>query len=180
MSRKVRAYEEYSQASKISKKSIKADEREYMNIMKTETVEVVHQWNLRELYTNTKKLCGKFGKPERPVKDKGGYSIPDEEGPKTRWMEHFEELLNRPAPQDWSDIPPANDDLPVDCHPPTKKENIPGHQTAEEWRASRTRQYPSRGIQNGYRNQCGAIVPPLLEDVARRTSPIRMEGRLPH
>ena len=30
--------------------------------------------------------------------------------------------LNRPAPQDPSDIPSANDDLPVDCDPPTKKE----------------------------------------------------------
>ena len=34
----------------------------------------------------------------------------------------FEELLNRPAPQDLPDIPPADDDLPIDCDPPTKKE----------------------------------------------------------
>ena len=37
-------------------------------------------------------------------------------------MEHFEELLNRPAPRVLPDIPPASDDLPVDCDPPTKKE----------------------------------------------------------
>ena len=37
-------------------------------------------------------------------------------------MEHFGELLNRPAPQDPPDIPPANDDLPIDCDPSAKKE----------------------------------------------------------
>ena len=37
-------------------------------------------------------------------------------------MEHFEELLNRPAPQDPPDVPPASDDLPIACDPPTKKE----------------------------------------------------------
>ena len=37
-------------------------------------------------------------------------------------MEHFEELLNRPAPQDPPDIPPANDDVPINCDLPTKKE----------------------------------------------------------
>ena len=37
-------------------------------------------------------------------------------------MEHFEELLNRPAPQDLPDVQPASDDLTLDCDPPTKKE----------------------------------------------------------
>ena len=58
----------------------------------------------------------------RQVKDKGGKPIPDEEGQKKVWMEHFEELLNRPAPKDPPDIPPASDDLPVDCDPPIKEE----------------------------------------------------------
>ena len=51
-----------------------------------------------------------------------GKPIPDEEGQKKRWMEHFEQLPNRPAPQDLPDIPLANDDLPFNCDPPTKKE----------------------------------------------------------
>ena len=90
-----------------------------MNMLATETEEAAHQGNLRELCI--KKLSRKFGKPERLVKDKGGKPIPDEEGQKKRWMEHFDELLNRPAPQDPPDIPPANDDLPVMIHPPRRK-----------------------------------------------------------
>ena len=90
-------------------------------MLASETEEAAHQGNLRQLYITIKKLSGKFGKPERPVKDKGGKPFPDEEGEKKRWVEHFEELLNRPAPQDPPDIPPANDDSTIDCDPPTKR-----------------------------------------------------------
>ena len=48
-------------------------------------------------------------------------SIPYEDSQK-KWVEHSEELLNRPAPQDPPDIPPANDELPIGCDPATKKD----------------------------------------------------------
>ena len=78
-----------------------------MNMLATETEEVAHQGNLRELYTTIKKLSGKLEKPGRPVNDKGGEPNADTEGQKKRQMEHFEELLNRPATQGLPDIPPA-------------------------------------------------------------------------
>ena len=87
---KARACVEYSHTIEIAKKSIKADKREYMNMLATETEQAARQGNLRQLYTIIKKLSGTFGKPERPVKDKGGKPVPDEEGQKRRWMEHFE------------------------------------------------------------------------------------------
>jgi len=37
-------------------------------------------------------------------------------------VEHFEELLNRPAPPDPPDIQPADSDLHIDCSAPTKEE----------------------------------------------------------
>nr|KAG5702939.1 hypothetical protein BaRGS_034712 [Batillaria attramentaria] len=87
-----------------------------------ETEEAAYNANMRHLYATIKKLSGKFSKPERPVKDKEGKPIPDEEGQRKRWIEHFEELLNRPVPQNPPDIPPANDDMPIDCDAPTKEE----------------------------------------------------------
>ena len=69
--------EEYFHTSNTVKKSIKADEREYVNMLVTETEEAAHQGNLRELYTTIQKLSGKFGKPERPVKDKAWKPFPD-------------------------------------------------------------------------------------------------------
>ena len=90
-------------------------------MLAAETEESAHQGNLLELYTTTKKLSGKFGKSDRPIKDKGGKPTPEERHMK-RWMGHFEELLNRPAPQDPPHIPSANDGIHIDCDPPTKKE----------------------------------------------------------
>ena len=66
-----RAYKEYSHAIKSAKNSIKADKREYMNMLATETEDASHQGNLRELLITIKKLSGKYGKPERPVKGQG-------------------------------------------------------------------------------------------------------------
>lgn len=39
-----------------------------------------------------------------------------------RWTEHFEELLNRPAPASPPDIQAADVDLPIDCSKPTRDE----------------------------------------------------------
>jgi hypothetical protein len=55
---------------------------------------------MKDLYNTTKKLSGKFSKSERPVKDKEGRTTQGKEGQKNRWKEHFEEFLNRPAPQE--------------------------------------------------------------------------------
>ena len=119
---KAKAQEQYTQANKSVKKSIKADKKKYADTLATEAEEAARNGNMKDLYTITKKLSGKFSKPERPVKDKDGKQIVDEEGQKRRWVEYFEELLNRPAPQDPPDIQPADIDLPIDCSAPTKEE----------------------------------------------------------
>jgi hypothetical protein len=41
--------------------------------------------NMRELYTTIRKLSGKYGKPERPLKDKEGREIMEEEGGTDGW-----------------------------------------------------------------------------------------------
>ena len=77
---------------------------------------------MRGLYATKGNLTGKYNKPERPVKDKDGQSISDLDGQKRKWLERFEELLNRPALPDSSDIQPADNDLLIDCSAPTKEE----------------------------------------------------------
>ncbi|KAL8597015.1 hypothetical protein ACOMHN_050114 [Nucella lapillus] len=39
-----------------------------------------------------------------------------------REVEHPDELLSRPSPQDPPDIQPADSNLPTDCSPPLKEE----------------------------------------------------------
>ncbi|KAL3863347.1 hypothetical protein ACJMK2_005107, partial [Sinanodonta woodiana] len=119
---KAKANDEYAEANRSVKRSIKKDKKNYVEMLATEAEEAAHHGNTRDLYATIKKLSGKFAKPERPVKDRNGRAIPDEEGQKNRWVEHFQELLNRPAPANPPDVPPAESELPIECGAPTKEE----------------------------------------------------------
>ena len=83
---------------------------------------------MKQPYDTTRKLSGKYGRPERPVKDKNGKTIIGKEGQLSRWAEHFEELLNRPTPpnppppQKKKKIQPADLDLPINCEKPSRNE----------------------------------------------------------
>jgi len=74
---------------------------------------------MKTLYSITITLSGKFSKPHRPVKDMDGNTITLDKGRKKRWVQHFEELLNRAAPHRPPNVMPAEEDLPVDCNAPT-------------------------------------------------------------
>ncbi|VDP37122.1 unnamed protein product [Schistosoma curassoni] len=77
---------------------------------------------MKQLYDTTKKLAGKYSKPERPVKDKEGKPITEIQGQRNRWVEHFEELQNKPATMDPLYIETAHTDLPIDVTPSTNEE----------------------------------------------------------
>lgn len=78
--------------------------------------------NMKQLYDITKKFTGKFGRTERPVKYKNGSVLMGVDKQLSRWTEHFEELLNRPALANMPDISNAEEDLPIDCGTPTREE----------------------------------------------------------
>ncbi|VDP61499.1 unnamed protein product [Schistosoma curassoni] len=77
---------------------------------------------MKQLYDTTKKLAGKYSKPERPVKDKEGRPITEIQQQRSRWVEYFEELLNRSAPMNPPDMEAAHTDLPIDVNPSTTEE----------------------------------------------------------
>ncbi|VDP58510.1 unnamed protein product [Schistosoma curassoni] len=78
--------------------------------------------NMRQLYDTTKKLAGNYRKPERPVKSKEGKVITNIGEQRKRWVEHFKELLNRPAPLNTPNIEAISTNLSVDVGPPTIEE----------------------------------------------------------
>ena len=120
--RKAQAQEQYSEANRVVKRSIRTDKRNYMEALAAEAEEAAQKGNMRELYNNIKKLSGKFSQPERPVRDKEGKIIPEIEQQKRRWAEHFEDLLDRPPPPNPVNIQPASNDLPIVCDVPTKED----------------------------------------------------------
>ncbi|VDP49754.1 unnamed protein product [Schistosoma curassoni] len=77
---------------------------------------------MKQLYDATKKLAGRYSKPERPVKDKEGRPINEIQQQRNRWVEYFEELLNRVAPMNPPNIEAAQTDLPIDVIPLTTEE----------------------------------------------------------
>ncbi|VDP27426.1 unnamed protein product [Schistosoma mattheei] len=119
---KVKAQAEYAAVNKQVKRSIRTDKRKYVGDSATTAEKAVREENMRELYDITKKLSGNHRKPERPVKSKEGKLITNIEEQRNRWVEHFKELLNRPAPLNPPNIEAAHTDVPIDVGPPTFEE----------------------------------------------------------
>ncbi|VDO97548.1 unnamed protein product, partial [Schistosoma curassoni] len=119
---KVRAQAEYIEANKQVKKSIRADKKKYVEELATTAEKAAREENMKQLHNTTKKLAGKYSKPERSVKDKEGKPITEIQQQWNRWVEYFEELLNRPAPMNPLEIKVAHTDLPIDVNPPTTEE----------------------------------------------------------
>lgn len=92
----------------------------YIDALTLEAEEAVRHRNLKDLYSTTEKLSGKTSQPQRPIKDKEGKLIIGEEGQKKRWMQHSEELLNRPGPRD-----PPDRQGPVNRYKSTNKRGDP-------------------------------------------------------
>ncbi|VDP81764.1 unnamed protein product [Schistosoma curassoni] len=67
---KVKAQAECTRANKQVKRSIKADKRKYVGDLTTTAEKAAREGNMTRPYDTTKKLAGKFSKPERSVKDK--------------------------------------------------------------------------------------------------------------
>ncbi|CAH8467003.1 unnamed protein product, partial [Schistosoma curassoni] len=104
------------------KRSIRTGERKYVEDLAMTAEKAAREGNMKQLYDTTKKLCGNHRKPERPVKIKEGEVITNIEEQQNRWVEHFKELLNRPAPLNPPNIEAATTDLPNNADPPTIEE----------------------------------------------------------
>ena len=73
------------------------------------------------MHTITKQLCGKNTNHSGPVKEKGGDVVPTEHQQVARWVQHFQEVLNRPEPVEPAE-PPAEDILKINIAPSSKEE----------------------------------------------------------
>ncbi|VDP25714.1 unnamed protein product [Schistosoma margrebowiei] len=102
--------------------SIRADKKKYVEELTTTADKAARKGNMKQLHDTTKKLAGKYSKPERPVKDKEGRPITQIQQQRNRWVEYFEELLNRSAPINPPDIEAAHTNLPIDVNPRTTEE----------------------------------------------------------
>ena len=117
---KATAQEEYKEANRAVKNSVKTDKANFIEDLAKEAEDASAQGNMKQLYEITRKLAGKYKRTDRPIKDKNGNVLTSDEDQLKRWREHFEELLNRPPPQNPPDITPAEEVLQINCERPSK------------------------------------------------------------
>ena len=67
---KLKALEQYSEAHKKVRKSIRTDKMSFANDLARRAQEAAKLRNLKELYATTKRLYGKYQQEEKPIKDK--------------------------------------------------------------------------------------------------------------
>ncbi|VDP43767.1 unnamed protein product [Schistosoma margrebowiei] len=119
---KAKAQAEYTEVNKQVKRSIRTDKRKYVEDLATTAEKAAREGNMRKLYDTKKKLSGNHRRPERPVKSKEGEVITNIEEQQNRWVGHFKELLNRPAPLNQPNIEAAPTNLRINVGPPTIEE----------------------------------------------------------
>ena len=119
---KATAQEEYTEANRAVKNSVKTDKANFIEDLAKEAEDASAQGNMKQLYEITRKFAGKYKRTDRPIKDKNGNVLTSDKDQLKRCREHFEELLNRPPPQNPPDITPAEEVLQINCERPSKAE----------------------------------------------------------
>jgi len=112
----------YRTLDKEVKRMARADKTKYIENLAEEAEVAAKKQDLRTLYNITKTLNGNYSNKDLPVKDANGDTITKEEDKLNRWKQHFETILNRPAPSQSAVILEAEHDLQIDTNPPTLQE----------------------------------------------------------
>ncbi|VDP04558.1 unnamed protein product, partial [Schistosoma margrebowiei] len=131
---KFKAQSECVEANKQVKTSIRGDKQKYVEQLAVMTDETATEGNMRQLCDTTKKLVGKYSKPKKLVKDKEGNTITEIQKQSNRWVEQFDELLNKTPPLNSPNIKAPHPDLHMHVTPSTINCD---HQTNQQWESSR-------------------------------------------
>ena len=76
------------------------------------------------MYKITKSLNGNVSSGNCPIRDKEDNIIIDDTKDMSRWLNHFQSILNRPSPEEEADILEAETNLDINVDPPTEEEII--------------------------------------------------------
>jgi hypothetical protein len=116
------AKQEYRAKDREVKRSARRDRRAFLENLASEAETAVVRCELSTVYKITKQLCGRNSRQSVPVKAKDGSALPTEREQAARWVEHFQEVLNRPEPDEPADPNVAGADLDIDISPPSRAE----------------------------------------------------------
>ena len=80
-----------------------------------------------------------------------------EEGQKKRWMEHFQELLNRPRPEEPPDIPAAKTDLEMSMERPSMAEIVRAIKALKSGKAAGPDGIPPEALKSDIQTSAGIL-----------------------
>ena len=104
--------------------------------MASQAEEAAGQGNLKDLYMLTRKLSGKFQQSNIPIRDKESQMLMTTKQQLKQWVEHFTDLLNRPAPEEQPNILQAEVDLPISVEKPSKEDIMKAIRTLKNGKAA--------------------------------------------
>ena len=113
-----RTQQEYKIRDREVKRSARKDKRNFIKNLASEAEEAAEKKDFGTVYKITKQLCGNITNHSMPVKDKQGQMITTEREKAARWVQHFEEVLNQPDPEEPADPPPSESYLDIGTSPP--------------------------------------------------------------
>ena len=104
------------------KRSARSDKRSYIEEMADEAEQAAAMGKINVVYKITKRICGTCNNFNQSacVKDKNGDALTTERNQAARWVQHFQEVLNRPEPDGPANPPPVDDALEINTSPPTE------------------------------------------------------------
>ena len=103
-SRKIqRTQQEYKIRDREGKRSARKDKRNFIKTLASEAEEAAEKRDFGTVYMITNRLCGNNTNHSMPVKDKQGKVITTEREQAARWVQHSEEVFNRPDPEEPAD-----------------------------------------------------------------------------
>lgn len=138
----------YSVMAKEVKKQLRRDKRSYFNEIAERAETAASKGDLKALYTTTRLLGGKKGSLNRPVRDKTGHLLTSVEDQLARWREHFQEVLNRPPPQNPPDLEPG-DPLNINIGEITKQEIRKALKSLKNGKAAGEDNIPAEALKEG-------------------------------
>ncbi|VDO53377.1 unnamed protein product [Schistosoma margrebowiei] len=168
---KAKAQTEYTEVNKQVKRSVRTDKCKYVEDLARTAKKAAREGSMRQLYDITKKLSGNRRKPERPVKSKEGEVITNIEEQQNRWVEHFKELLNPPAPLNPPNIKAAPTDLSINVGPPTIEKISMAIRQIKSGKATGLDNIPAKALKADTKSQlCGSLRNNQLNGIHHFTS----------
>ena len=138
----------YSEVAKDVKKQLRNDKRNFFNELADQAEKAAGKGDLKALYATTRLLSGRRSNTNRPLRDKAGQLLTSVDDQLARWKEHFQDILNRPPPQNPPELEPGPP-LNIDTGDMTKLEILTALKSLKNGKAAGTDNIPAEALKEG-------------------------------